>query len=65
MSVVTTVGEDIFQNVACVSSVPDNRQQILCFWTLSIVFALSKNRPVYFLKHNVPETGSNLRKVMF
>jgi hypothetical protein len=21
--------------------------QVLCFWTLSIVFSLSKNRPVY------------------
>jgi hypothetical protein len=25
--------------------------QILCFWTLSIVLSLSKNRPVYFSKH--------------
>jgi hypothetical protein len=31
--------------------------QILCFWTLSIVLSLSKNRPVYFSKHNVSETG--------
>jgi hypothetical protein len=25
-------------------------EQILCFWTLSIVLSLSKNRPVYFFK---------------
>jgi hypothetical protein len=22
--------------------------QVLCFWTLSIILSLSKNRPVYF-----------------
>jgi hypothetical protein len=32
-------------------------QQILCFWTLSIVLSLFRNRPVYFSKHNVSETG--------
>jgi hypothetical protein len=31
--------------------------QILCFSTLSIILSLSKNRPVYFSKHNVSETG--------
>jgi sporulation-control protein spo0M len=35
--------------------------QILCFWTLSIVLSLSKNRPVYFSKHKVSETGFCLR----
>jgi hypothetical protein len=30
--------------------------QILRFWTLSIGMSLSKNRPVYFSKHNVLET---------
>jgi hypothetical protein len=31
------------------------------FWILSIVFSLSKKRPVYFSKHNVSETGFCLR----
>jgi hypothetical protein len=35
--------------------------QILCFWTLSIFLSLSKNRPVYFSKHNVSETLFCLR----
>jgi hypothetical protein len=35
--------------------------KLLCFWTLSIVLSLSKNRPVYFSKHNVSETGFFLR----
>jgi hypothetical protein len=35
--------------------------QILYFWILSIVLSLSKNRPVYFSKHNVSETGFYLR----
>jgi hypothetical protein len=35
--------------------------QILCFWTLSMVLSLSKNRPVYFWKHNVSKTGFCLR----
>jgi hypothetical protein len=32
-------------------------RQILCFWTLSIILSLSKSLPVYFLKHNVSDTG--------
>jgi hypothetical protein len=35
--------------------------QILCVWTLSIVLSLSKNRPVYFSKQNVSDTGFYLR----
>jgi hypothetical protein len=35
--------------------------QVLCFWTLSIVLSLSKNRRVYFSTHNVSETGFCLR----
>jgi hypothetical protein len=35
--------------------------QIVCFSTLSIVLFLSKNRPVYFSKHNVSGTGLCLR----
>jgi hypothetical protein len=35
--------------------------QILGFLILSIVLSLSKNRPVYFSKHNVSETGFCLR----
>jgi hypothetical protein len=35
--------------------------RILCFLTLNIVLSLSKNRLVYFLKHNVSETGFRLR----
>jgi hypothetical protein len=27
--------------------------QVLCFWTLSIILSLSKNRPVYFSKYSV------------
>jgi hypothetical protein len=54
--------------------------KILCFWTLSIALSLSKNRPVYFSKHNnsssidgaqlrsfylKTETESSLRNVVF
>jgi hypothetical protein len=39
---------------------PGDRVQILCFWTLSIVLFLSKNRLVYFSKH-VSETGFCVR----
>jgi hypothetical protein len=35
--------------------------QVLCFWTFFIVLSLSKNRPVYFSKHNVSDTGICLR----
>jgi hypothetical protein len=35
--------------------------QILCFWTLSIVLSLSKNRPVYFSEHKASETAFCLR----
>jgi hypothetical protein len=35
--------------------------QILYFWTLSIIFSLSKNRSLYFSKHDVSETGFCLR----
>jgi hypothetical protein len=31
--------------------------QISCFGALSIVLSLSKNRPVYFSKHNVSKAG--------
>jgi hypothetical protein len=30
---------------------------LLCSWTLSIILSLSKNRPVFFSKHCVSETG--------
>jgi hypothetical protein len=35
--------------------------QILCFGALFIVLSLSKNRPAYFSKHNVSESGFCLR----
>jgi hypothetical protein len=31
--------------------------QILCFWALSIVLSFSKNRPVYFSKHDVSKAS--------
>jgi hypothetical protein len=33
----------------------------IMFWILSIVLSVSKNRPVYFSKHNISETGFCLR----
>jgi hypothetical protein len=37
----------------------------ITFWTSFIVLSFLKLRPVYFSKHSVSDTESNLQNVMF